>query len=381
MDATVDAAQARDALKTLRGFVGKPLRGVKVAALAEVTTNAEGGSVTIRRWSGMDATAGMDASTSAIEGGTVHVEADALATAIGKAKGTARLTTDGDRLTVTTDAGTSAVRIDTSGDVLPVPYADAFRDFVTILPSERDRVRSVAGAAASERDARAVLASVAIRANGDGSGEAVATDTYRMHGTRLTRVSGDADTVRIFPAYVIATAAKTSTSYLRIEVSEDGKHYRANFLTVKGTKKSPRTTFFTVSGMAIEGPYPNYRTLIPDADSANACWSVRDAAGTASVLAGFANRENAAAVFTPSGSAVAISATYRDGTTREGIAPLRPDGDAIGLDAFVAFNPSYFSDGVKHAGDGAVVRLRDSLKAALIEGEHGYALVMPMRVN
>ena len=380
MDATVSTKELRDALRTLKTFVGRS-SGAKVMDMAAITTNADGGSVTVRRWNFTDATASIAATSGPIEAGSVHVNADALANAIGKGKGSVRLTLEGDRLTVISDTGIATVKADVSGDVLPAAYAERYAPYATIQNGEREHLRSVARAAAKGTDARAVLTSVAIRANGNGSGEASATDTYRLHVAKLGDVRGDADTVRIFPAHVIATATKTATALVVLNVSEDGKHFSTYFLTEGGTKNARRVTYYNVGGMTVEGPYPNYRSLIPDADSAAARWSISDAAGTADVLAAFRNNENAAAVMTPSGSAVAISATFRDGSKRDGIAPMVPDGDAIGLDAFVAFNPSYFAEAVKHAGNGATVNLRDSLKSALIEGDHGYALVMPMRVR
>jgi DNA polymerase III sliding clamp (beta) subunit (PCNA family) len=380
MQATVDANELRKALRTLKTFVGRS-KNVKATELAAITTNADGGSVTVRRWNFTDATAGMDATAMPIEGGTVHVDAEALTTAIGNGKGAVTMTTEGERLTVSSATGTASVRIEGDADALPVPYSDGYSDFATILPSEREHVRSVAGAAANGRDARAVLTSVAITANGNGTGEASATDTYRLHVTRLERVSGSADVTRILPADVIATATKASTNFVQVEVSEDGAYFRVKFLTEGGTKRARRTTFFTVAGRTIEGPYPNYRSLVPDAADANARWSISDAAGTADVIAAFRNKEHSPAILAPAGSAVAVSMTYRDGAKRDAIAPMATDSDTIGLDAFVAFNPTYFAEGVQHSGDGATVHLRDASKAAVIEGEHGYALVMPMRVS
>jgi DNA polymerase-3 subunit beta len=379
MNVTTNAQDARDALRTLKTFVGRGMH-LPATKIAQLTANADGGTVTLRRWNFTDATANFSA-TGLIECGTVRVDAEALATAIGKAKGFVHFVTEGERLTVTTDAGTSSVAIESDPNAeLPVAYAGHYFPLVTVLPGEREHVRTVAGAAASGSDARAVLASVAIRANGDGSGEAVATDTYRMHVARLSRVEGAADLTVILPADVIATATKVATNFVTIEANGTD-YYRASFLVEKGTKKATRITYFTVAGKCIEGPYPNYRSLIPDADSAEARWSVADAAGTANVLAAFGNKENTPALLTPSGSAVAVSATFRDGTKRDAIAPMNPDGDTIGLDEAIAFNPSYFAAALRHAGDGSTVRLRDGLKSAIVEGEHAYALVMPMRVQ
>jgi len=381
MEATLSTQDVRDALRTLKSLVGRPDGRVKATSLASITTHPDGGSLTLRRWNFTDATASM-ATSGPISGGTVHVNSDALANAIGKAKGNVRIATEGDQLSVTTDAGSASVAIDGSGNVLPAAFSGDYGHVATITPSERERVRTVANASAPA-DARAVLASVALVANGDGSGEASATDTYRLHVAYLTDCEryGGCDTW-IIPSNVIAQATKLASDYVTVEGSDaGGDFFRVKFLSVKGTKNARRSTYYTVSGRTIEGPYPNYRSLIPTADQSNATWTVADAAGTADVLAAFGNRQNVPAILTPSGSAVAVSAAFSDGSKRDAIAPMIPDRATIGTDEAIAFNPSYFADALRHVGDGATVNLRDSLRGALVEGEHGYALLMPMRVS
>jgi DNA polymerase III sliding clamp (beta) subunit (PCNA family) len=381
MHATTYGADFRAALANLKRVTGRAM--MPAAALAAITV-ASTGTVTIRRTNAATEVTAQLGTSGEVTPGSVTVDAQALADAIGSTKGPITLSVPfgaADALTVTTDAGTSSVRIAPNAAHFPAADAHEYGEHVaTVTAVEAARLASVLKASGNG-DARAVLASVAITANGNGSGEAVATDTYRMHATQLERVSGTATDTYILPADVAALAAKSGKFGIHVYRTHEGKRFAITFGTDAGPKAAKRGTFFRVTGYFVEGPYPNYRSLIPDADSALARWTVADASGTADVLAAFRNTENAPAILTPSGSAVAVSAAFRDGTKRDAIAPMHPDGDAIGPDASIAFNPAYFADALRHAGNGATVRLRDGLKAAVIEGEHAYALLMPMRVS
>ena len=381
MHASANGADLRTALATLKRITGRVL--MPAAAFVEVKAD-RGGTITLRRTNAATEATANVATTGGIAAGSCIVDAGALADAIGKTKGTVTLTvTTGatESLQVRADGGTSAVPIPPNAADFPAPDTHDYGYHVAdVLPDEVSRLTTVAKAA-GDGDARAVLTAIAITANGDGTGEAVATDTYRMHVAKLARVSGRAGDPVLIPADVAAIAAKNGKRGAFFYLTADGKRYSAAFAAVAGTKNARRVTWYRVTGYSVEGPYPDYRKLIPDAGSAAATWTVADTAGTASVLAAFRNREHSAAVLTPSGSAVAVSATFRDGSKRDAIAPIVPDSDTIGLDAFVAFNPSYAADALTHAGDSATIRLRDSLRAAVIEGENAYALLMPMRVS
>ena len=376
MDATTNALAIRDALSVLKRYTGRPLS--PGAELVELATHGSG-SLTLRRWNGTEASASL-AADGPLTVGTVHVPADALANAIGKAKGTVRLTAADGTLTVTTDGGTGTVRIGDAQD-FPAPDRNDYVPLATITATECSRVATVAKAAANGIDARAVLTSVAISANGDGSGEAVATDTYRMHVARIATVSGSPEDVTIIPADVMRIATKGATDGAYVSVTAEGKRFAVAYTSTKGPKRAPRVVHYRVTGATYEGPYPNYRTLLPDPDAISARWTVGDAKGTADAIGAFANKVNFPAIMEPAGSAVRVTASFADGTELEAVAPMRPDADAIGEDASIAFNPAYFRDALTHAGDGATVALREASKAALIEGDGSYALLMPMRVR
>ena len=381
MLATTNGEDLRKALATLKRITGRS--AFPAAALAEITTNAAG-SITVRRTNASDDVTAALATSGEVTPGSVTVDAQAFADALAGAKGPITLSVPfgaADALTVATAAGTSSVRIAPNAADFPAADGNDYGEHVTTVTAvEAARLASVLKAAGNG-DGRAVLASVALMANGDGSGEAVATDTYRLHVARLARVSGTATDTYLLPAGVAAIAAKAGKYGIYVHATKDGKRFSLTFGTDAGPKTAKRGTHYRVSGYFVEGPYPNYRSLIPDPADAAASWTFADAAGTADVLAAFRNTENTPAILTPSGSAVAVSAAFRDGTKRDAIAPIVPDGDAIGVDASIAFNPAYLADAVRHAGDGGTLRLRNALKGALIEGEDTYALLMPMRVN
>ena len=371
MIATLDAATVRDALAVLRKYVGKGWRGVRATELVTVDV-FDAGSATLRRFGNVDATASV-AATGPITAGTAYVDAAALADAIGKAKGPITIAIEGGRLTVRAGSATASVPLADGADV---PARDA-NDYVTaavIADSELPRLRSVAQAS-GDGGARAVLHAVAIEVTDGENGEAVATDTYRMHVAKLRNVHRPL----LIPADVIAAATVKGAGCVAIYVTEDGSRFAATYTVMKGSAKRGYAFYVRVTGAAIEGPYPNYRSLIPAPEDATTTWTVTDAAGTADVLAAFRNTKNVPAIMAALGSAVAITAQHPDGR-RDAIAPMSVGiDDAIPLE--VAFNPSYFRDATLHAGDGATVYLRDGLKAAVIDNGDAYALIMPMRVS
>ena len=383
MHATTNGEDLRKALATLKRITGRAM--MPATALAEVTANAAG-SVTVRRTNASEQATASVATSGEVTPGSVTVDAAALADALGKAKGNVTLTVPfgaADVLTVAAGGALASVPIAPNAADFPAADGNDYGEHVaTVTASEAAALASVLKASGpSDGSGRAVLATVAITANGDGSGEAVATDTYRMHVARIGRVSGSADATYLLPADVAALAAKNGKYGVSVHGTQDGGRFSLTFGTDAGPRAAKRGTHYRVTGYFVEGPYPNYRALMPDAADVATSWTFADAAGTADVIAAFRNRENTPAVLMPAGSAVAVTATFRDGTKRDALAPFATDGDAIGLDPSIAFNPAYLAEALRHAGDEGTVRLRSASKGALIEGENTYALLMPMRIS
>jgi DNA polymerase III subunit beta len=368
MHTTTDAKALADALATLKRYAGNGNGSPKAAAVAELRVPDDGNALIVRRFAmrtNTDATASIAADRTTA--GTVHVNADALAGAIKGASGPVTVAIDGDRVTVRTDGGSASLPVFDAAD-FPTAPTFTYGTLATVAASELDAFRGVLRAAGNG-DARAVLASVYFDSK---YAQAVATDTYRMHGATLADVRGNA----IIPSDVLAIAAAGTKGAITIEATDDGGRFAVHYLRVTGTAKVPRAVYVRVQGFAVEGPYPNYASLIPDADTAVSVWSVADAAGTADVLSAFANKKNVPAVLAAAGSAVTVTASFPDGT-RNALAPIAAGGDPIEI----AFNAKYAAEAIAHSGDGTTVRIRDGLKAAHFTNGDRYALLMPMRVN
>lgn len=375
METTTDAKTLADALAVLKRYAGTRNTGVKSADYVELRVPDGAGVLILRRFAMRTFT---DASASITAGGgmagTVYVDAAALADAVKGTKGTITLATDGDRVTITTDGASASLRAQDGSDFL-APAGYALRPFATITDSERDALRGVLTAAAAGSDARAVLTGVYF----DGeNGEAVATDTYRMAAARIADLHGSG----IIPADVLRIANATASGGMELHADPDGERYLLTYRAVKGTKKSPRIVAVSIYGAMLEGPFPNYAAIVdPARDYAAHTWTITDAAGTADVIGSFANKRNVPVHVEAAGSAVRASVTLPDGGgTRDAYPPIVNGGrDEVTNGA--AFNPAYFVDAVKHAGDGATVGIRDGLKAAYFDGGDRYALLMPMRVS
>lgn len=375
MEIKTDAKTLADALAVLKRYAGTRNTGVKSADWVELRVPDGAGVLILRRFAMRTFT---DASASITAGGgmagTGYVDAAALADAVKGTKGTITLATDGDRVTITTDGASASLRAQDGTD-FPAMAGYPLRPFATITDSERDALRGVLTAAADGSDARAVLTGVYFNSE---NGEAIATDTYRMAAARLRNVHASG----IIPADVLRIANTTATGGMELHGDADGGRYLLTYRAVKGTKKSPRTVALSIYGHMHEGPFPNYGTIVaPARDEAAYTWTITDAAGTADVIASFKNGRNVPVHVEAAGSAVRASATLPDGGgTRDAYPPIVNGGrDEVTNGA--AFNPAYFVDAVKHAGDGATVGIRDGMRAAYFDGGDRYALLMPMRVS
>jgi len=380
MKTETNARTLSDALAVLKRYAGTN-GPTKAAAYVEITSEEDAGTITLRRWAwktGTDVTARFAARNVDGETTRAYVDADALATAVKGRKGTATLTVDGDRLTIAMDDGNASIPL-RDGANYPDRAAFHWMDAGTVMNDEADALRSVVAVANRKDNWRAVLG--AVRFDSD-AGTATATDTYRMHVARLRGLKRSA----LIPADALAIALATigNGGILSFGVSpEDEGFFTLAYNVTKGTSKLPRFVAYSITGRTVKGPFPSTDTIVATAqERTSTVWTIRDAAGTADVLASFANTRNIPSILTAAGSAVRVSAT-EDGTTRDALAPIVTDGDTIGGDPSIAFNARYFADAVKLAGDGAPIALSDGLRPAIFGSTDAdaYALLMPMRTS
>ena len=224
---------------------------------------------------------------------------------------------------------------------------------------------AVAAVAASGSDARAVLTAVAIT-----RGEAAATDTYRMRVAAIPAdgpdpIAASGNYCGLVPADVLR-AMPRNVDLLRVEASAEA--WTVEVRTV-GTRARP-VRRITVGGVGIEGPYPNYRRLLPDPAA------LADA-GRFTVPAGMADaldpvRKLAPVMVTATADGLAVAA--EDGGTAVAV------GTAVAGPVEVAMNGGYLAGMADYLAGGEVT-VRDGLKALVGTAGGRTELVMPMRVG
>ena len=321
-------------------------------------------------------------------------DADPYATAVGYAVDLDRLAAvkAAELVTITPDGLTA------DGARMPVTIADA--DYLPLAPEvdagavtvkvevqgsgAADLVAELHGvtvAAARGSDARPVLTGVIIA-----DGEAAATDTYRMHVGTVPTV-GDGST--IIPASVLR-AVPVTADYFYLAGDGDGARVgagsggRAFYLqwSTPPRGRTPRRSG-TITGRAIQGPFPNYRTLIPAAADLDGAPTITATGTVAAAIKPAAAASRAALGRGPSvvlgWSEDAPGTVTVEAAGAEGVAVAL--GTATTGTGRVAFNPGYLGDADAYLGEGAVLAVRDGLKAVVGEAGGRTALVMPMRVG
>lgn len=225
-------------------------------------------------------------------------------------------------------------------------------------------LQAVAAAAAAGSDARAVLTAVALTA-----GEAAATDTYRLRIAAVQaegpdQVPGSANYCGLVPADVVR-AMPGRVDLLRVEASAEA--WTVEVRTV-GTRTRP-VRRITVGGHGIEGPYPNYRQLLPDADALADAGRFTVPAGMADALAPV--RKLAPVMMTATADGLTVGAP--DGSAAVAV------GTAVAGPVEVAMNGGYLAGMVDYLAGGEVT-VRDGLRALVGTAGSRTELLMPMRV-
>ena len=234
-----------------------------------------------------------------------------------------------------------------------------------------DALRQVVRASSSD-DARPLLTGV-LFTNEEGTLRLVATDSYRLALCDLpgrAAIAGDRD-------LIVPSRALNELQRICGALAPDAE--------VGVALSDTEVTFLagdtTISSRLIEGAYPDHRQLIP------ASYPNRLHLGKETVLAALRRarllvRDNTTSVrMTMHSGGVDLKVVSHDvGDVEESV-----DGDFVGEELTIAFNPTYLIDGVDAVpGDEVVVETSDSARPAMVHGaDHGTFryLLMPVRVQ
>lgn len=288
-----------------------------------------------------------------------------------------QLEDEGDRLRISCGRAKFRVRRLNAEDfpALPTIAEDAPR--ATVKADAFSRLAAQVGrAAAGPDDGRPVLAGVRLEAI-DGRLVAAATDTFRL-ATRSVAFDGTLSNDAIVPARALTEAARSAT--------EQGE-------AVTVVLEAGQVSFLfgerRLTSRLIEGSYPDYRSLFPDAHEVDVTIdraALTEALQRVSVIA--SAQTNTPVVLAVSEGGVDVTASNQEaGDAMESVEAAVNGVTSEGME--IAFNPVYLIGGLEAAGTERVrLELRDGLRAAVIrpvgaedEIDDLVYLLMPMRVS
>lgn len=222
------------------------------------------------------------------------------------------------------------------------------------------------GRAASRDEARPVLTGVLLEISREGV-TLVSTDSYRLAVRDLVATSAG-EAKAIVPERALSEAARAAQALDKTEMD----------VFVDESQVSFQVGTFTLTSRLIEGEFPNYRQLLPEAYESRLTVSrqqLMDAVRRVGLLA----RDTSPVRMEFNALGVKLSSSSPDlGQAVEAV-EARYEGEEI----TAAFNPHYLADGLA-AATGETVRLevRDGLKPGVVRGESDEFtyLVMPVRL-
>ena len=232
-------------------------------------------------------------------------------------------------------------------------------------PAFADAVSQV-GRAASRDEGRPVLTGVLLEVSREGV-VMVATDSYRLSIRELV-ATADAEAKAIVPERAMSEAGRAAAAEDKGEVRVIVDESQVSFV-IGG---------LTMTSRLIEGEFPNYRQLLPDAHESR-LWVSRQQLLDAVRRVGLLARDTAPVRLEFNALGVKLTSSSPDlGQALETV-EARYEGD----DMTVAFNPQYLADGLTAAhGETVRVDVRDGLKPGVVrgEGDEFTYLVMPVRL-
>jgi DNA polymerase III subunit beta len=236
---------------------------------------------------------------------------------------------------------------------------------VVEAPRFAEAVSQVARAA-SRDEARPVLTGVLVEVNREGV-TLVATDSYRLAVRDLT-ATAEGEAKAIVPERAMSEAGRAASSDEKGEVE----------VFLDASQVSFRIGSLALTSRLIEGEFPNYRQLLPEAYESRLIVSRQlliDAVRRVGLLA----RDTTPVRMEFNAFGVRLSSSSPDlGQAVEAV-EARYEGE----DITAAFNPNYLADGLAAAsGESVRLEVRDGLKPGIVkgEGEEFTYLVMPVRL-
>jgi DNA polymerase-3 subunit beta len=222
------------------------------------------------------------------------------------------------------------------------------------------------GRAASRDEARPVLTGILLEVSREGI-TLVSTDSYRL-AVREIVATAAGEARAIVPERAMSEAGRAAQGLEKGEVE----------LFLDESQVSARVGSLTLTSRLIEGEFPNYRQLLPEAYE-NRLTVSRQQLTDAVHRVGLLARDTSPVRMEFNALGVKLSSSSPDlGQAVEAV-EARYEGE----DITAAFNPHYLADGLA-AATGETVRLevRDGLKPGIVrgEGEEFTYLVMPVRL-
>lgn len=233
---------------------------------------------------------------------------------------------------------------------------------------------------ASKDEMRPILTGVALEASEDAL-EVVATDSYRLGVVRIP-VIGSApppETPPLVPARVVKVLAKQLRA---VRGAVDIRH-----LGPSGDEKARSSASFAFDGSTwtvrtIEGEFPNWRQVMPEADGALLEFDPEELGSAIRAAASVWGGKTPPPARLTLDRKCSLAITEPDlGTMRETLSGASFSPNGVGA-IQVAFNPSYLADAIRFCGEErGRMWIRDALKAVRFDGpERTYAL-MPIRTR
>jgi len=249
-------------------------------------------------------------------------------------------------------------------------------DFPTLQPPAGTRIVAQAGLfaeavgqvarAASKDEARPVLTGVLLEVSREGV-TLVSTDSYRLAVRDLVATAAG-EAKAIVPERALSEAGRAAQVHEKAEVE----------IFLDESQVSFQVGPLMLTSRLIEGEFPNYRQLLPEAYE-NRLTSSRQQLMDAVRRVGLLARDTSPVRMEFNALGVKLSSSSPDlGQAVEAV-EARYEGEEI----TAAFNPHYLADGLAGvAGETVRVEVRDGLKPGVVRGESDdfTYLVMPVRL-